>query len=114
MKDHKGAHKGFVHLSRTWYAKHALRAGDIIDEVMFGFYYGGGGTSGEMSVRWSELGGAIVPRLEVYDDAWDALNEFKDVIEKMAEVDGENINPEQFCKILLSCGFRDDTKEVGP
>ena len=114
MKNHEGAHKGFVHLARSWYSSSAARCGGIVDEVMFGFYYEDGGTSGEIAMTWDKLGGKIVPQLQVYDDAWNALGEFKDVIDMMAEVDGENIPPNKFCEILLACGFQDDTQEVEP
>jgi len=40
---------------------------------MFGMYVKGGGTSGEMAMRWHEIGGKKVPRLEVFSDAWSAL-----------------------------------------
>ena len=111
MGRHDGAYRGFMQLSKAWYADANLRGANYRDEVMFGFYYEDGGTSGEMGVRWVDIGSEkhLTPILRVYDDAWDALNECKDVIEKMAEVDGDDISPEQFCDILLSCGFKDLT-----
>ena len=116
MKKHEGTRRGFVQLSRAWYADSSLRRQEIIDEVMFGFYgeNGGGGTTGEMSMTWTELGGKIVPQLGVFDDAWHALGEFKDLIVLMAGVDDKNISPEKFCEMLLACGFKDNTKETEP
>ena len=111
MKKHDGSVRGFYHLSKAWYGKGCLESSDILDEVMFGFYHKDGGTTGEMSMRWKELGGKEVPKLEVFDDGWHALNEFKDVIQKLADVDNLNINPEQFCEILLDCGFENLTPE---
>lgn len=76
---------------------------------MFGSYAIAGGTNGEMSVKWHTLSGKYVPHLEVFDDAWSVLYSFADVLEAMAEEDNCNINPTEFCTILLRCGFKDLT-----
>ncbi|MCP4370020.1 MAG: hypothetical protein GY797_18170, partial [Deltaproteobacteria bacterium] len=52
--------------------------------------------------------------LQVFDDAWSALAGFTDVVEKLGKKDDENITPEQFVEILLSCGFVDDTQYKSP
>lgn len=111
MKDHEGCKRMFIWSSRAWYAK---AMGDKHQEIMFGMYHPEGGTSGEMGMRWKELSGRQVPQLQVFDDAWSALALFTDVIEKLGEEDGENITPEQFIEILLSCGFVDDTDYKSP
>lgn len=112
MKDHEGDIRTFVLLSEAWYK--SVREADLVDEVMFGLDSPGGGTSGEMSVRWKELGGNNVPKLEVFDDGWSALATFPDVIEEMGKMDNENITPKQFCSLLLSCGFHDKTPRENP
>jgi hypothetical protein len=113
MRDHEGDIKGFYHLSRAWYGKPSLDAMNkvgVVDEVMFGYFSLDGGTSGEMSMRWMEVGNEIVPRLEVFDDGWSALARLKDsVIDKLGEVDSERITPEEFCEMLEECGFKDLT-----
>ncbi len=111
MKNNDGVFRGFTQLSRCWYANANLKNTDLIDDVTFGFYHEEGGCSGEMSMRWKELSGAIIPYLKVYDDGWSALNEFKDILPHLADVDDLNIPPEDFCQILLDCGFKDMTKE---
>lgn len=105
--------RGFYHYSEAWYASGAPRR-EYVDEVMFGFYPDGGGTVGEMGVRWQMLGGKCVPQLQVYDDAWKVLATFKDVIDAMAKHDNENIQPKDFCALLLACGFRDMTDRNNP
>ena len=75
--------------------------------IVFGIYRKEGGTAGEMSMRWSDLGLDSVPYLHCYDDAWNILPEFSDLIAKMAEVNNKNITQDQFIDILLSCGFVD-------
>jgi len=111
MKDHEGCRRAFVWSSKAWYAE-AIR--DERQEIMFGMYHPEGGTSGEMGMQWKELSGRQVPQLQVFDDAWSALALFTDVIEKLGEQDDENITPEQFIEILLSCDFVDDTAYDSP
>lgn len=104
--------RGFYHLSRAWYAETGLKNRDYIDEVTFGIYCNQGGTKGEMSVKWVEFsswGDKVTPRLDCFDDAWLVLSEFKDVIDEMAKVDSQNIKPEEFCQLLIKCGFEDLT-----
>lgn len=81
-----------------------------MDEINIGFYHPDGGTTGEFQITWSELAGNIVPRLEVFDDGWHALFQFNDMLEQMAKVDGENIKPGDFCKLLVALGIEDMTK----
>ncbi len=117
MKDHEGDFKGFIQLSRAWYGDACLsgRREKIVDEVSFGFYSPGGGTSGEMLCCWYQLGnGAPVPRLEAFDDAWHALSLMPDLIARLAEVDERSTTPAEFCRILTECGFVDRTEETEP
>ncbi len=103
--------RAFTHLSRSWYGETCLAGQKYLDEVMFGMYDEDGGTTGEMSVKWYDLGRKRTPRLECFDDSWEILSGMKDVLDEMAKVDSEDIAPEKFCKILLSCGFKDMTEE---
>lgn len=115
MKDHEGCKRGFYHLAESWYAKSLLGAqSKIIDQVMVGFYATDGGTTGEFVIGWEMLNGKAVPSLKAYDDSWSVLYHFKDLLEKMEELDDENICPEDFCKILVSLGIEDITKRESP
>ncbi len=114
MKKHEGNIKAFFHLSKAWYGEANLRNADIKDQVMFGYYTPGEGTTGEMSMRWHQLGGELTPRLDVFNDAWHALSTFTDVIQELGKVDNQHISPDEFCKILLSLGFKDLTPTKSP
>ena len=114
MKDHEGCIRGFILLSEAWYAHANLRGSDVIDEVSFGHYALEGGTTGEMSVRWSELGGKKVPKLECFDDGWHSLSTFTDLIAEMGNIDNENITPKDFCSLLTRLGFADMTPRKNP
>lgn len=114
-RDHEGDIKGFTHLSRAWYGKANLPGRNYEDEVIFGFYAPEGGTSGEMGMRWVALTPpTATPQLQVFCDGWSALGHFKDVIDRLAEVDSQDITPSQFCQILTECGFTDQTPEEDP
>jgi len=112
MSKHVDCIRGFTHLSRAWYADANLKDADYVDEIVVGFYHPEGGTTGEFAIKWAELGGKIVLKLSVYDDAWDALLNFKDLLELMAIADDQNITPDEFCILLRSLGIEDRTKET--
>ena len=110
---HAGCQRAFVHTGEAWYGKSSLCEGEV-DVVHFGLYavQDGGGTSGEMSVTWTLLGGKVVPQLTVFDDAWDALAQFSDLLSEMAKVDNQQVSAAQFCDMLRRCGFLDITERV--
>lgn len=117
-KDHKGDIKQYIHMTEAWFH---TSFGDSInekycDEVMFGFYSPDGGTSGEMGMRWYDLGGShgVTPRLEVFNDAWHSLAQFKDVIDALAELDNTRITAKEFCALLDRHGFTDKTERERP
>lgn len=100
----------FYHLSKAWY-KNIPEIRDYVDEVMFGLYYEDDGCEGEMCIRWYNLGKEIIPtpQLEVFDGSFKVLNKFKDIIQKLSEYDDKNIQPNEFCRLLIECGFKDMT-----
>lgn len=112
---HDGMIRGFYHLSESWYGEANLKrtcANDMVDSVAIGFYEDNGesGTTGEFAVTWNMLGNKLVPFLKVYDDAWDALAFFSDVLAEMAKLDDKNTSPQEFCEMLKRQGIKDLTK----
>lgn len=65
-------------------------------------------------MEWTELGGMDVPQLRVYDDGWEVLAGFTDLLAEMAEVSDDNITPKLFCEMLIRCGFKDSTLRDDP
>ena len=108
---HEGCIRGFYRSSKAWHH----RVGNL-PEVMFGMYgEDGDGTTGEMSMTWHDLGrGQLTPRLEIFCDAWDAMQRFRDVFAKLAEHDDEDITEAEFAEILAGCGLVDITKYESP
>ncbi len=100
----------FIQLSRAWYEKSCLPNQEYVDEVMFGDYGEKSPTWGEMALRWYTLPGLDLPaaQLECFDDAFKALAQFPDVITALAAHEPD-IQPEQFCRLLLAMGFEDVT-----
>lgn len=109
-----GVRRGFYHTSAAWYGKTIQLPDRAVDEVMVGLYPEDGGTNGEFSVKWYELAGKATPKLEVYDDAWAALAQFRDLLDAMADVAGKDITPHELCYILIECGMADLTERVAP
>jgi len=102
--------RGFYWTKKAWYG-HTTTGTDI----MFGLYDGEfGGTSGEMAMAWEEVGGESTPQLRAYCDSWKVLATFTDLLQKMGEVDNQDITQEQFVYILLDCGFADLTPYESP
>ena len=111
MKEHEGAIRAYYHLKEAWYAEANLQGREFVDEVMFGFYHpdDGGGTSGEIAMRWISMEQSAVPQLQCFNDAWHALAQMQDVLDELAHLDDVDISPMEFCQILDVCGFTDVT-----
>lgn len=114
MSKHEGCKRQFTHLKRAWYGSANLPRGKKVDSVTMGFYDEEGGTSGEFSMEWEDLGTHVHPRLCAFDDSWSALWEFRDFLEALAQMDGEDPTPEEICALLESMGVEDDTPEKNP
>lgn len=114
MKDHTGCRRGFIWTSQAYYAKTALATRDVLDNITIGMYHPEGGTTGEFTIEWTELGGRECAQLKAYDDSWSALQLFGDVLAKVAEHDDAGLTPAQLAELLLSCGVVDLTDRVGP
>jgi hypothetical protein len=114
MDKHKDTFKGFCHTGEAWYRETASIGRDSVDEVMIGFYAHTGGTSGEFCIRWRTISGHAVPRLEAYDDAWDALANMPELLALFASVDNQNIKPVELCGKLVELGYQDRTPRDNP
>jgi len=111
MNKHEGTQKGFIHFRSAWYADKVAQPMEVVDEVNFGYYAPDGDTTGEMVMAWHRLGpDDVSPRLEVFNDAWDALATFGDLIAALGKLDDQNITPAQFCDLLREHGFADLTQ----
>lgn len=124
-RDHSECRRGFTRRSQAWYAKSLPFPDDVTEEVMFGIYHREGGTTGEMAMRWHCLDADVCPRIECFGDSFDALRSFGDLLAKLAEYDIDHrpmidrgakprLTPEEFCKLLIGCGFEDRTERTTP
>ena len=114
---HKGDERRFIIMSQAWYGDAvAKKVGNKPedDEILIGFYCPTGGTSGEFSIKWRELGKRNVPYLKAFDDSWSALANFADVIAGLKGLDATNPTVEQVAKVLLACGVKDATPRESP
>jgi hypothetical protein len=111
-------YRSFTHCSEAYYTKPIGLSPGVVDEIFFGLSCGGGGTHGEMKMEFRELGRKIVPQLQVFDDGWEVLASFTDLLTEMAKVSCpcsvNSITPKQFCEMLVRCGFKDITLRENP
>ena len=112
MKDHSRCKRQFIQLSKAWYGDTKLQESDIIDKITIGFYNEDGGTTGEFVIKWTLICGAATPMICSFDDSWSALLEFKDLLEKLAELDNLSPSPDEIVKVLISLGIENNTKEM--
>lgn len=114
MEDkHKGCERGFIVFSESWYGEIQREYG-MLDEIVVGMYHPEGGTTGEFCIRWTMLGDKVTPKLEVFNDAWDALQRFGDMLAWMASVDSQHISPQAFAEALRGIGIKDFTQRSNP
>jgi hypothetical protein len=114
---HEGDERRFIIMSQAWYgdaAKRGTQSNPNDDEVLLGFYCPDGGTSGEFSIKWRELGNRMVPYLKAFDDSWSALHNFSDVIAALAKLDATNPTVDQVASVLVKCGVKDATPRESP
>jgi hypothetical protein len=74
-------------------------------EIMMALHSPSGGVQGEFAMRWSKLGGRLVPQLQAYSDSWIVLHCMSDFIEVLAEHDDQDITPDELIQILESLDF---------
>ena len=103
--------RGYFVSHKAWYKDQIKKP-----SISFGMYVKGdtGGTSGEMSMVWENLGGELSAQLQCYDDAFIQLYTFKDLLLKLSKLDNKTLKVEYFIQILNECGFKDLTDYIKP
>jgi hypothetical protein len=109
MKDYSGYKRQFTQLSRAWYGKANLN-NNTVDEITIGLYGEDGSTVGEFHIEWIRLGNTVSPKLIAFDDSWNALWFFLDVLEGLSKLDNLDTPPEDICNLLIKCNVEDVTK----
>src|SRR6478752_6252048 len=71
---------GFYWLNQSWHAQIDTSHPRRKDEITIGVYSVDGGTMGEFSVVWEELAGRIVSQIQAYDDCWQILPLFPELM----------------------------------
>ena len=99
--------KAFSIPAKAWYAD-AFKGEP--DHIMIGFYYENDGTEGEFKLEWSRVG----IQLQSYNDSWEALSKMPELIELMAKLDSDKIEPtvDEFATLLKELGYKDITEYV--
>jgi len=103
MKNFKRA---YIRDSKAYYAK-ALP--DRI-AITIQLYNQDGSYESEFIIRWHKLNKILAARLECFEDTWKQISYFKDLFDKMAEVEGQLIQEQEFCELLDSLEIIDITE----
>lgn len=109
----KEAYYGFYQFSKQPYAaqlRPMLEANNIMDQVNFGIFVRNDGCIAEAQMSWHRLQSyKESPRLEMFDDAFLLFDDpvFKNLFQYLS--DKQDFTPQQFCEMLLSFGFEDDS-----
>lgn len=74
-------------------------------EIMIGMYCDDGSCISEMKVEWEVIRNKLVPRLKIFDDAWDVLYKFKPLLKTLSKYTDKNISQQQFISILQQHNF---------
>lgn len=102
--------RAYTRTSKKSYGQAFLKKKDLLDQVILGFFSKDGrGVKSEMVVEWVNIGEKYVPMIKVYSDAWRCLSECVDLIEELGRHNGEDMSPDDFCKLLKSLYFEDMT-----
>ncbi|MFR0985247.1 MAG: hypothetical protein ACLSFZ_00575 [Frisingicoccus sp.] len=100
---------GFTCFSRQNYTGTLPRG--VVDDVVYGIYFYEGGALAEMAKYWYQLPGEAAPCLEVFSDAFLLLESplQKRIMVELRKKYSENFTSEDFSKLLIRMGFRDDS-----
>ena len=85
---------GYTIFHEAWYYDACREVGKREFEIGLGMSYRDGGCDWECAIRWHHLGAACVPRLEMFQDSWQAFNNptFKHLLGWLAEHGNANDN----------------------
>lgn len=101
--------KGFYQFSKSSYYEALKNNMDYIEQFNIGLYYPSGGCVCEFSVTWVMLGEQVVANLSMYDDAWEHIDEFKDLLLALKEI-GNHAQPTDIISKLIELGYENQTK----
>lgn len=113
------AEKSFIISNEAWYCQQPeLKLPE--DEIIIGQYYNDNGCKAEMTVRWRDIkntnyfgkDNVVIPRLEVYQDAWVNLKEMPELIDKLEELSHYQITPKILANELTELGYKDRTERI--
>lgn len=104
MIELKKSIKAFTIPYEAWYKNIILGE----PHIYIGFYYESGGAEGEFKIVWDGIG----IRLMAYNDSWEILRKMPELIELMAKIDRESLEPtvSEFAELLKGIGFKDITE----
>jgi len=98
----------FIQLARAWYGDTVVNMRDILDDLTI-HVFDDQAFIGEFGIEWVYLNGRSVPRLVVFNDGWRALAWCDDLIQRLGELNGQDVPPASLAVVLGELGFDDVT-----
>lgn len=86
--------------------------GKYIDKIVFGIYVENDGCISEAAMIWEKIGSETIPYLKIFCDGMSAAysDKFQAIIKELNGVD--NITTQDFSKLLVKHGFRDESDKL--
>jgi hypothetical protein len=108
--------KQYIHTTSAWYGPILQQEAEWEDEIIFGCCMPNGDQMREVRLRWYRLEAdqPLIPRLELFDDAWGMLATWPDVWAALATIQSLRLSPDACCALLKRLGFVDRTPRQGP
>ena len=99
--------KAFSVPSKAWH-KDVIKKISEKPHIQIGMYYEDGSTDGEFNIAWDDIG----IQLRAYDDSWEVLSHMPELIDLMAKIGRERLEPtiSEFAGMLKGIGFKDITE----
>lgn len=104
----------FVHHARTRWNPSVPLIDGAQDEISVTVHDAADAIEGEFAIRWYDLNGVWVPRLEVFDDCWRALARLPELIALLGDLNNASVSPLALCDHLTAIGFQDITANYAP
>ena len=97
--------KQYHRMSKQSYS-HTLSLMDgTSDSIVIGLYSDDGGCFGEFEIRWVRVTFVEIPKITIFDDAWQLFQEIPELFETLARRANMNITADDIEILLQSLGY---------
>jgi len=105
---------GFNQFSKNHYYQNIKDKFDFIDTIHIGNYHTEGGCQYEFRVEWKLLSNDVGAFIQLFDDAWQFMDQILPVIDMLKSFNGRTPTPNEFAAKLIEMGLKDLSVTVDP